>query len=151
MGRKAWQAALTRLAGSAQRELSLLSHHLEAFAYGDVEFVAAVKELILDNRRAQVRVLVNDVDSAAKGHRLVDLGRTLSSFIQFRQLQETDRDTLTDLLIADRSSFLERLDPDSFEASEYLDAPADTRSRVELFEQLWARAVPSPELRTLFI
>lgn len=150
-GRSAWQAALLELAQSAQRELCVQSHHLEAFAYGDAAFVEAVKEMILGNRRAQVRVLLNDVGPAAKGHRLVDLGRSLSSFVQFRQLSQTDRDNLEDRVIVDRAGFIERLDPESLEALHYPNAPADTRRRLEGFEQLWARAAPSPQLRALFI
>ncbi len=149
-GRDAWVAALLRLAQSGHSEICLQSHHLEAFAYGDVEFVNAVKELILNNRRAQVRVLVNDVEQAASGHRLVELGRTLSSFIQFRQLPESDRDNGEDRLIVDHTSFVERLDPNSFDAIEYSDAPADGRERMEAYERLWARSAPSPALRLLF-
>jgi len=150
-GRSAWQSALLGLAQGAQRELCVQSHHLEAFAYGDAAFVEAIKELILNNRRAQVRVLLNDVGPAAKGHRLVDLGRTLSSFIQFRQLSQADRDHLEDRVIADRAGFIERLDPESSEALHYPTAPADARRRLDGFERLWARAAPSPQLRALFI
>ena len=150
-GRSAWQAALLELAQNAQRELCVQSHHLDAFAYGDAAFVEAVKNMILGNRRAQVRVLLNDVGPAAKGHRLVDLGRTLSSFIVFRQLSQSDRDNLEDRVIVDRTRFIERLDPESLDALHYPDAPADSRRRLEDFEQLWAHAAPSPELRALVI
>lgn len=127
------------------------SYQLESFAYGHTAFVDAVKKLVIDNRRARVRALINDIRPAARGHRLVDLGRKLSSFIEFRQPCETEHGDHSDHIIVDRLGYAQRPTPDSVDASYCLYAPLESRRYMERFEQLWAIAAPSPELKDLHL
>lgn len=135
----------------ARREICVQSHRLDAFAYGGTAFLEAVKHLVLGNRRARVRILVNEVRPAAQGHRLVDLGRALSSFMEFRHLAQVDRGDCADRVIVDAVSCIERLTPDSLDAKYNPHAPSDSRRRMEGFEHLWERAQPSPEFRDLWL
>lgn len=148
-GRADYAQAAAALAQSAQREVALLSHDLPSAFYGTDAFCTAIKDLILRYRRARVRVLVHNPKPAARGHRLVDLGRQLSSFCEFRVLGEANRELRSDWLVIDERHVLDRFAPESLEAVCHRAAPATARSYLRRFDDYWENGQPAIDLRTL--
>lgn len=151
-GREAYAAAAAEIAGRARSELALLSFDLPAWAYGTQDFCDAVRDLILNHRRARVRVLIHDVASVAnREHRLIHLLRHLSSYTEIRKLAYDQGDRREDWLIADEHHTLKRNNPEALSAVARYDAPLDGRAARRDFDDLWDGSEPASELRRLYL
>lgn len=151
-GRAAFAAAAVEVAGRAQREIALLSYDLPTWAYGSQAFCTAVRELILNAPRANVRVLIHDAKTVAtRGQPLIELLRQLSSYAEIRVLAEHQRGHQDDCLIADEHHLLERDTPDTPSARAHFDSPLAGRAARRRFDGLWESAEPASELRRLHL
>ena len=140
------------LAQQAQQSLHIISPDLESPIYGDSEFYEAVKSLVIGNRHAAVRLLVNHTDKAINyGHRLVELVQRFSSFMELRRLAEEHSDFNQAFLIADGRGLLHRPHADRYEGECCYDAPREARLLNETFNNLWPHASRDPALLSLHI
>ncbi len=150
-GGQAFREALASVTAQARLQLSLLSFDLEARTYGDEAFVETVRRFALSHERARVRVLINDTErTMRRAHRLVELGRQLSSRIQFRQLPEEHRGLVEEYLIADERALLFRERSDALEARLEC-VPLSARLKLRAFDPLWEQSTPARELAELRI
>ncbi len=142
--------AACELAQSARLQLNILSYAFEREIYGHSDFVRAVQALATHHARARVRILIHSPEWASRsGHRLVELARRLSSFIELRELHEQDKQQTGEILIADEKALLVRESPDVMQSRYY---PEDARQAgywLRRFEGLWAGAEPVQGLRQL--
>ena len=152
-GRSEYAAVARALVSGARRQLDLLSYNLDRNAYGSADFVEAVKLLLLSSQAARLRVLVNQPRLAMlKGHALIELGRQISSRVEFRELPpERLDDNRGELLIVDQRDVLEQREHGGLEARLWRDAADLARKRGEFFDLLWAESLPSHELRQLHL
>lgn len=143
------RAAALEVAQSARRSLVLLSVDLDPFIYDQEPFLTAVRQLATGSRYASIRVLVQDSARVVReGHRLVELARRLSSFIELRK-PHTDYSTLTEtFLVADEHVVLYRTLASRFEGIAGRN-PLLAREKLKLFNQIWGKSEPDQELRGL--
>lgn len=145
------QAALA-LARQARRSLDIYSPNLERMVYGQTAFCEAVKQLIMYNRRARIRVLLRDSRRAREeGHRLIHLGRRYVSKIRFRIPAEDSAMDNDAFLIADGIGLLYRHDVRKAAGHVCFQAPQQCRRLGQRFEREWLQAEPDPYLRWLFL
>lgn len=145
-----FREAACELATRARLELCVLSHALEREVYGHSDFVAAVRALATRHRLARIRILIHSPEWASRsGHRLVELARRLSSFIELRQLNEQDRQLVSEVLIADEHTLLYRESPDTMQSRFSPDEPRQAGPWLRRFEGLWAGGEAVPGLRQL--
>ncbi len=131
--------AACELARSARLQLNILTYTFEREIYGHPDFVQAVQQLATRHARAKVRILIHSPEWASRsGHRLVELARRLSSFIELRELNEQDRPLTSELLIADEKALLYRESPDTMLARYCPDDPRQATPWLRRFEGLWA-------------
>lgn len=141
------------MAQAVRKDLAIFSQDLDRRTYGSDEFIEPLKSFLLAHERARLRVLVLSPSAAMKtGHRLVELGRRLSSRIEFRELPPERRETTTqEFIIADEFSLLVRESPDEVEARYYPHAPLLAREQLRNFDTLWQESSPVAEFRDLRI
>ena len=131
--------AACELARSARLQLNILSHTFEREIYGHPDFVHAVQALATRHKMARIRILIHSPEWASRsGHRLVELARRLSSFIEIRELNEQDRQLTSEVLIADERALLYRESPDDLIARFLPEAPQEARPWQRRFDGLWA-------------
>ena len=146
-------SALSALVASARLELCLLSRCLDCRSYGGAAVTEIFKGFLLGSERARLRVLVADPRRAAaqRGLPLLELGRRLSSRVEFRDLPARQAASLTDVewVIADGCTLLE-LSLRALEPSRYW-PQATTRARLRrnAFAEMWEQSTPSMSLRAL--
>lgn len=150
-GRREFALAAASLIGNALRYVDLLSYQLEAEAYGSADFVNPVKRLLLGSPMARLRILLNQPRLAVgRGHALIELGRQMTSQIEFRELlPERCNDCRGELLIVDRRGLLIRREQGDLDASFWPDAPDQGKQKSEYFESVWAESLPAHDLRSL--
>lgn len=142
--------AAIELASGARISLALFTQDLEPAIYNTQEFVAAVQQLALRSRFSRIRIVASDPTAAIKdGHRLIELGRRLSSFIEFRR-PSPDYATLPEsFLIADETGLLYRPLGSRYEGFADTHNSFEARPHLRFFEEIWERAEPEPEFRGL--
>jgi hypothetical protein len=152
-GRSEFASAAQGLVRGALRYIDLLSYQLEHEAYGTQDFVNSVKRLLLESSNARLRVLLNQPRLAVgRGHALIDLGRQMTSQIEFRELAgERHNDCRGELLIVDRRGLLERRETGELTAKLWPDAADFGKQKSEFFESIWAESHPAQDLRSLSI
>ncbi|MDE1886895.1 MAG: acyltransferase [Gammaproteobacteria bacterium] len=143
------QAAL-QLANQARRSLALFSRDLEPVIYDTADFVAAVQQLALRSRYSHIRMLVIDPQLAVSdGHRLIELTRRLSSYMEIRRPSEDHAKLAEAFLISDDTGLMFRPLASRFEGFADPDDPSQARNRLRQFDEIWEAAEPEQEFRRL--
>lgn len=152
-GHAEFAARALALVASARMELALLTQELDERIYCTPAFVEALKNFILQQPRSKVRILINKTQRAVSGgSRLVELGRALSSFVEFRELNEERRQgTREEYLIADGRQMVYREAPEDLQAKFYGQSPHLVKLKLKDFSLLWSESTTAQELRNLRI
>lgn len=151
-GLAAYCERVIALVSSARMELALFTHGMDSRIYGSDDFVQAVRGFALQHRRARLRVLVHSPVLAMRGaHRLVELGRVLSSRIEFRQLGEERRTLAEEYLIADERGLVYKRTHDALQSKYFAYSPMDARQQLRSFNTLWDESLPAREFTDLRI
>lgn len=140
----------TQIVASAKIEITLFSQGLDRRTYSNEDFIAPLQSFLLSHQRARLRVLVHTPALAMRtGHRLIELGRRLSSRIEFRELLPERKLIRKEFLIADEASLLIRESDDQLEARYYPHAPLLARDQKREFDTWWQESPPAAEFRDL--
>lgn len=144
--------AAALLAGQARRRLELFTPDLEPALYEQTPFLDALRQLCLGSPRARVRVLAKDFERAIKdGHRLVEVARRLSSYIELRKVHADYQENNETFLLADDYGLLHRRHAPRFEGMFSCKAPLEVRRLRAFFDEVWDRSEPETGLRRLHL
>ena len=144
-------ARATQMIGAARNDVTLLTLDLDRRIYGGSAFADALRHFVLQHRNTKVRILVNATQLAiANSPRLVELGRGLTSFIEFRELLPSRQQVVREeVLITDGRYMLYRESSQDLQARYYGAHPLVVREKLKEFQVLWDESVPAQELRRL--
>lgn len=146
------RAVVLSLASQATRTLCIHTRDLDPAVYDSAALNAAILQLVRNNRRAEVRILVQDSTRAVReGHGLVRLGQQLSSRIHFRVPGPDHRDFNEAFLVADVTGYVHRPLADQYTGVAVFKAPFEARRLLQYFDEVWERADSDPQLRRLFL
>ncbi|MEM9057775.1 MAG: hypothetical protein AAGD86_09875 [Pseudomonadota bacterium] len=145
-------AAVIDVAACARRTLDIYSPTLDPLLYEGMEFLSQVKRLILGQSYARVRALLQDPTPAVRrGHRLVEMARHLSSFIELRTASADDEGHDEDFMVADGSAFVYRAKGSRWHGIVDIDGKPVAQRHLELFTEMWERSAPEQEFRRLHL
>ncbi|HVC37303.1 MAG TPA: hypothetical protein VNF46_02765, partial [Gammaproteobacteria bacterium] len=103
------RSAALKLACGARMSVALFTRDMDPVIYDTREFVTAVQQLALRSSYSRIRIVAIDPTAAIKdGHRLIELGRRLSSFIEFRRPSQEHAKRSESFLIVDETGLLYR-------------------------------------------
>jgi hypothetical protein len=144
-------ARATQMISGARTEVVLLSYELDRRIYGSAILTESLRRFVLQHSHTKVRVLVNATQMAiANSPRLVEMGRALTSFVEFRELQPQRRQVVREeVLITDGRLMLYRETPQDLESKYYGASPLVARAKLKEFQVLWDESEPAQELRKL--
>ena len=146
------RAAALSMTQQTQHTLRITSRDLDATIYDNDEFIQAAKDMALRSRRAKLYILINTADPAVKnGHRLIDLCRRLTSFIEIRVQGKRFFDYNEATLIADESGYIRRRLAERYETEADFFSPRTAREMIKEFDNMWEESVEDPNLRRLSI
>lgn len=146
------QNAILSMAQQSKWTIEIISRDLDPDLFDRVEFVDTLKKMVLNNRQATVHMLVFEPKKIVnRGHRLVDLARSLPSFIDIRVPAKEHQDFNEMLFIADATGYLHRLHSERFDATiNFNDKRVARHLRLE-FDEMWGKATQDSNLRQLSI
>jgi hypothetical protein len=146
------RAAAVRMVQQARFNVEIVSRLLDPPVYDTPEFVDAVTNLILARRQVRIRILVFDpLTIVQRGHRLVDLGGKLSTFIEFRKPGEEHLNFNGSLLMVDAKGYILRESAERYEGTVNFHDRTVSKNLLEAFEEMWARAGADPNLRRMIL
>lgn len=143
-------ACICAMTQQSLRHLRIYTPDLESDLYDNREFADAVSQLARSSRFAEIRILIEDTKLiVARGHALLELHRRLPSSVTIRKLTMDIHSLVQPFMIADETGVLLR--PDDGEGPSFANFcdRVKARSLIELFDPLWDRSLPDPELRNL--
>lgn len=144
--------AAALLAGQARRMIELFTPDLEPALYDQTPFIDALAQLCLSSPRARVRILAKDFERTVKdGHRLVDLARRLSSYVELRKVHSDYQENSETFLLVDDYGLLHRRHAARFEGTFSCKAPLEVRRLRASFDEVWDRSEPDADLRRLHL
>lgn len=142
--------AALEVASIARRSLVILTNDLEPGVLDSPEFLERVKNLALGSRFATIRVLLKDSTRAIRdGHRLLELSRRLSSFVEIRKPHPDYADIAESFIVADERAVLYRTLGNRWEGIADSDDPMLARDKLKLFNDIWQRSNQDSETRRL--
>ncbi len=145
------QAGLA-LIRQARREVIVISRHLDPGLYNNTEFATAVRDFVVNNRYARLRVLVRDADPAVRsGHRLIELSQRLSSFIEIRIPDQQFDGYNSALLVVDAEGYLYREQADLYHAQCSFADRKFSDGLCHQFEEMWDSSHPDMNLRRMLL
>ena len=144
--------AVNDVTKEASRKLSIFTHDLDPGIYDDPDFLEIVKHMVLSQAYARIRVLIADPARAIKnGNSFVQLGRRLSTYIEFRHVREDFRTHAESFCIADETALVYRLQHQRWEGIADTYEPAIAKLYGTMFNEIWLASEVEIEFRQLGI
>ncbi|MCG8435383.1 MAG: GNAT family N-acetyltransferase [Gammaproteobacteria bacterium] len=144
--------AVIELAKIARRSIAIFTHDLEPELYAASEFLESVRQMVIGTRFAQVRILLKDTTRAVKdGHRLTDLVKHLSSYMEIRKPHPDYMDLAETFMVVDEVGLLYRTLATRPEGIADPHDPSQAREKLRLFDTIWLKSEQDPEMRRLGI
>lgn len=132
--------------------VEIFSRELDPVLYDRDEFLKALNLLCVSNRKAQVRVLVQEPMAPVKrGHRMIEMARKFSSSMEIRQPHPDYRHFNEAFFIADACGLIHRGLADRFEGTANFYSPVIAQRKLDFFTEVWERSEAHPEMRRLHI
>ncbi len=144
--------AALELIKQCKQKLAIISHELDPFVYDRLEVVEALKQMVLGNRFAEVRILVFEPELIVRrGHKLIDLSGKLSSFVHFRKPSPEYKAFNEAVLIADDVGYLFRENRERYRGKVNFNSRRESKALLDVYESMWNSAKPDPNLRRVHI
>lgn len=142
----------THMLSQARRVLRIFTRELDPPIYDQADFVEASKQLVLRGRFSSIEILAFDSQRIAqRGHRLVNLYRSISSHIQIRRPEKEYESHLETFMTVDGTGYLYRKNAQRFEGIANFNHPREVRELDKLFAEIWEHSHVDTEMRQLNI
>lgn len=146
------QAHALALLQQSQHSLCLYTPDLEPWLYNHSSVLEACTRLLLASPRNRLRILVRDVSRpVGLGHRLLNLGRRVTSNLHIRRLNPDLPSEESAYLLADAHGLLLRPQADVWAGYAWYNDPARVRQQQAQFDQAWNTSVLDPDLRSFLL
>lgn len=145
--------ATRHLLGGARHSMCVLVRELHPLLLNDTACLVELRRLAISGRGASIRILAQDLTRALQeGTRLLELAQRLSSVIEMRRpVEPADLAYSSAFMCVDSCGYLFRPEESEMVAVGSTYAPGRHAELMRLFEEIWARSEPWPELRALGI
>jgi predicted GNAT family N-acyltransferase len=142
-----------RLLAGARHSMCVRVRELHPLLLNDTACLVQLRRLAISGRGASIRILVEDLTRALQeGTRLLELAQRLSSVIEMRRpVERADLAYGSAFMCVDTCGYLFRPQESEMVTTGSTYAPGRHAELMRLFEEVWARSEPWPELRALGI
>lgn len=134
------------------RSIDILSHHLDAGIFDNMDFIEAVKQLSISSKFTRIRILVKSSDKIVKSsHRMIELIQQFTSTIEIRTISEEYKTYNEAFNIYDGKAVIYLRYADRYEGIANFNRPRLATELTNFFNEVWERSIPDINLRRLFI
>jgi hypothetical protein len=145
-------AAVHKLFSSATHTLSIISRNLDHTIFDQADIISALSDFIRRGSYTKVQILVYDTtDMIKRNHRLGLLAEKAPSKIMIRTLPGEMNYFNESMVIADKHGFIHNQQSDKYEGIVSFNDSQRCLELHSIFNGLWDRSLPDPNLRQLKI
>ena len=145
-------AAVHKLFSSATHTLNIISRTLDHTIYDQTDITEKLSAFVRRGSHTKVQVLVyNTTDMIKRNHRLVLLADKAPSKVIIRKLPNELNQFNESMVTADKHGFLHNQQSDQYEGVVSFNDPQRCLELRSIFNGLWDRSLPDPNLRQLKI
>lgn len=128
--------------------IDIVSRDLDPLVLDKLEVEDAMRQHCLKGRNRVIRILVVDAQSIArKGHRLLELSKRLSSFMEVRKLHRDHESINECFLLADETGYLYRENAAVYHARVNFNDRRQSKQLAGRFSDMWNSSIDDPNLR----
>lgn len=144
-------AVTQTLLSGARHSMCVLVRELHPILLNDTASLVQLRRLAISGRGASLRMIAQDLTRALReGTRLLQLAQRLSSVIEMRRpVEPADLGYRSAFMCVDTQGYLFRPVESEMAAAGSTYAPGRHAELMRLFEEVWNRSEPWPELREL--
>jgi predicted GNAT family N-acyltransferase len=142
-----------QLLSGARHSMCVWVRELHPQLLNDTACLVELRRLAISGRGASIRILAQDLSRALQeGTRLLDLAQRLSSIVEMRRpVEPADLAYRSAFMCVDTCGYLFRPLESEMASEGSTWSPGRHAELMRMFEEVWARSEPWPELRTLGI
>lgn len=145
------RAALA-IAKQCQRTLHIVSYDLDPIVYDNAYFIEAVQKLATSGPRVKIQIIVVSPRKVVDhGHRLIEVARRLTSFIEIRKINSDLKDLSSAYLIGDECAVIYRKDTHRYEGFVNFNDRGFCRRQLMDFKDSWEKSAQDVNLQRLHI
>ena len=145
-------SAALALVETAQREICFMGSQLDAVLLDSPSLIDCIKQLCINSRRSQIRLLVDETQSSIiNSHRLLPLISKLTSSITVNILSDKYKRPKNLLLLVDHSGYLRCLNNQRYMGQANLYDPLTVRELKQQFEECWNHSSADMATRRLHL
>lgn len=134
------------------RSLLLYGRYLDGKLYDQAEFIDAVRNLAIQHPQTRVRILIRDIEPLVKhGHRIVELARHLSSYMEIRQIHSDYAENNEAFSVVDERAVIYRKLSDRYEGIANFNNPNHAQLLSNYFNEVWEHSQQPTDVRRLFL
>jgi hypothetical protein len=146
------QRSLITMLGQARDIVRISSPLLNPAVFNHEDVRSAVSAFARSSRNAQVRILVGNTHVLAeRGHRLLKLGRRLSTSVVLRKPEMHEHEVQPEYVLVDDSGTIEIAAAEQDPASVYFCNRVRNKTLAEQFDLLWHKSHTPVELRSIVL
>lgn len=135
-----------------RRSLRVFTHDLEPRLFDQTDVLDALAALARRSRYSRLEFLVFDPHAAVRdGHRLIELARRLSSFIELRQVHPEYQQDPTAFALFDERGLIYRPQYALYSGFADYNSPNLCIEKHKYFLEVWERSEPVQEFRRLYL
>ena len=142
------------MAAQANYHINIFTQNLDAELYDNADFESHVASLARRHPNTQIRILVQDSDSAVRnGHRLIRLAQLLTSSVMIHNPHRMHQDDKAAFMVVDGLGMVHRISGEArqYDAKVNFMSPLQARQLNEQFDEMWEHSSPDQQLRRLYM
>jgi hypothetical protein len=145
-------AAVERLLEQSRNSIDIYTHMLDHRVFDQSAVLEAIRRMVVENPRASVRILVREPHlMIAQGHRILELMRRLTSYIDIRKAHQHYAQIQRSFVIADQRGYLYKETDERYEGIVSFNDPAQSREWLNFFNEAWDHSQAITDFRRLHI
>jgi hypothetical protein len=136
----------------AHQHIRLFTLDLDRRLFGSPEVVEAFTQLATSSSRAYIQILLqSSADLVHHSHRLLDLARRISSYIEIRVADVMHQNILENFYLFDEEGWVKRSHREQYVGEANFHDARGVRDFEHRFKMMWDRGEPDPQLRRMTI
>ncbi len=149
---EAFYSVILSMSRQAKQHIRLFSHDLDRSLFNTLEMVEAFTQLATSSANAYIQILLQNTSSMiSQGHRMLELARSFSSFVEIRVADTMHQHISENFYLFDDSAWVNRKYPDQYQGEANFHDARSVRDFEHRYKNMWERAIPDPDLRRMTI
>ena len=148
--RSEYQAAISTLLLTAQRELRIFDQRCAELGLNSAERFEGLRQFLLANRANRVRIVVHETSYlAARCPRMIILMRQFGHAVFVQKTRKELRGLHDNFMLADESAYVKQFHYEHPRGVMGINHPAETQALLMRFEEIWENSTPGLAATTL--